>query len=52
MPNPAHEIHMAEEQGFEELSDQEKLQVAQHLLLQSPPGQFDDVLSGTFACQF
>lgn len=30
---------------YEEISDQEKLQIAQHFLLSSPPGQFAEVLS-------
>jgi capping protein alpha len=37
---------MAEEEGeFEQLSDEEKLKIAQHFLLSSPPGQFSEVLT-------
>lgn len=28
------------------ISDEEKLKIAQHFLMSSPPGQFDDVLQG------
>ena len=38
---------MAEEEFYEEVSDEEKLQIAQHFLLSSPPGQFGEVLAGT-----
>ena len=31
---------------MEEVSDEEKLQIAQHYLLNAPPGQFEDVLKG------
>lgn len=31
--------------GFDEISDQEKLKVAQHFLLSSPPAQFHEVLN-------
>ncbi len=30
----------------EQVTDEEKLQIAQHFLLSSPPGQFHEVLSG------
>ena len=36
----------ADEGEFEEVSDEEKLKIAQHFLLSSPPGQFSDVLQG------
>lgn len=29
-----------------QISNEEKLQIAQHYLLSSPPGQFSEVLSG------
>lgn len=35
---------MAEEEEI--ATDEEKLKIAQHFLLSSPPGQFSDVLSG------
>jgi capping protein alpha len=31
--------------GYEEVSNEEKLQIAQHFLLSSPPGQFQEVLT-------
>lgn len=33
------------EEEYEEISNEEKLQIAQHFLLSSPPGQFHEVLS-------
>uniref|UniRef100_A0A7S1TQR4 F-actin-capping protein subunit alpha n=1 Tax=Phaeomonas parva TaxID=124430 RepID=A0A7S1TQR4_9STRA len=36
---------MSDDEGYEEVSDEEKLQIAQHFLLSSPPGQFSDVLT-------
>ncbi len=33
---------------IQKLSSEEKLQISQHYLLSSPPGQFNEVLSGTF----
>jgi hypothetical protein len=40
---------MAEENPVEEVSDEEKLQIAQHFLLSSPPGQFHEILEGTLS---
>lgn len=37
---------MAQEYTIEEVSDEEKLQIAQHFLLSSPPSQFNEVLDG------
>eukprot|EP01031_Cornospumella_fuschlensis_P027282 gene27282-32954_t len=37
------------EEGYEEISAEEKLQIAQHYLLSSPPGQFNEVLTGNIA---
>mmetsp|Transcript_9104 Transcript_9104/g.13703 ORF Transcript_9104/g.13703 Transcript_9104/m.13703 type:complete len:287 (-) Transcript_9104:116-976(-) len=34
-----------EENEVEEITDEEKLQIAQHFLLSSPPGQFQEILS-------
>lgn len=34
---------------FQEISAEEKLQIAQHYLLNAPPGQFDSVLAGYLA---
>lgn len=36
---------MSDEEEYEEISNEEKLQIAQHFLLSSPPGQFHEVLS-------
>ncbi len=33
---------------IQEVTDEEKLQIAQHYLLSSPPGQFNEVLTGLF----
>lgn len=33
----------------EPVSDPEKLVIAEHMLMSSPPGQFRDVLTGRFA---
>ncbi|KAH8091600.1 hypothetical protein JL720_5911 [Aureococcus anophagefferens] len=38
-----------EEEEEEQASPEEKLQIVQHLLLSSPPGEFDDVLSDAMA---
>lgn len=35
---------MADEWGYEDAPDDEKLRIAQHFLLSSPPGQVHDVL--------
>eukprot|EP01039_Chlorochromonas_danica_P004217 gene4219-4634_t len=35
----------AEEELIEEISEEEKLQIAQHYLLSSPPGQFNEILA-------
>ena len=37
---------MAEFEEEEGVSNEEKLQIAQHFLLSSPPGQFHEVLTG------
>jgi hypothetical protein len=36
----------AEDSDFEEVPDEEKLAIATHFLLSSPPGQIADVLAG------
>jgi len=38
-------VNMAEFEDTPEVSDEEKLQIAQHYLLSSPPGQFHEVLA-------
>jgi hypothetical protein len=42
-------VAMAEEYEVEEVSNEEKLQIAQHFLLSAPPCQFDEVLAGVCA---
>ena len=40
-----HLIHICAMADFEEVSNEEKLQIAQHFLLSSPPGQFQEILT-------
>ena len=35
------------DEEFEEVSDEEKLRIATHFILSSPPGQITEVISGT-----
>ena len=39
------EIHVFKMAEFDEVSNEEKLQIAQHFLLSSPPGQFHEILT-------
>ena len=40
-------VHIRIMDDFEEIADEEKIRIAKHFLAQSPPGQIQEVVSGT-----